>query len=419
MKAIVFSAPIPTYVLTMAAGAVSKALLVGPHACTRYLDVPDPELPSPEWVRVRTRLGGICGSDLAVVSLQASPATSPFSSFPFVIGHENVGTIDAAGSAAGEFAVGDRVVANPLLACVARGITPPCAACAAGQPSRCEHFTDGAIAPGMLIGTTRGLGGSWGERYVAHRSQLLHVPDGVRDEAAVLVEPFACSVHAVRGALPVAGERVLVVGAGSIGLLTVAALHALSPDAAITVLARHGFQGEHARRLGASQVVMSGGDVRAALAQASGARLLKTIIGPPAVVGGFDRTFVCIGGARGVDDAMNLTHAGGTVVLLGNARGLPGIDWTPLWLKELTLRGSLTYGGAAYGGAPSGAPVPATSAHGGTTRGDFEEALALIAGGGADVAPLVTHTFPLAEHARALATAMDKRARSVKVAFRF
>src|SRR5499426_2480947 len=188
MKAIVFAAPIPTYLLTLAAGALSKRLLVGPHACTRYTEVEDPALPGEDWVRVRTRLGGICGSDLAVVSLQASPATSPFSSFPFVIGHENVGTIEAVGPAVREVAVGNRVVANPLLACVARGITPPCAACAAGQPSRCEHFTDGAIAPGMLIGTTRGLGGSWGERYVAHQSQLLRVPEAVSDEAAVLVE---------------------------------------------------------------------------------------------------------------------------------------------------------------------------------------------------------------------------------------
>jgi len=414
VKAIVFDAPIPTYLLTLAAGALSRALLVGPHACTRYLDVPDPELPSPEWVRVRTRLGGICGSDLAVVSLQASPATSPFSSFPFVIGHENVGTIEAVGPAVRGFAVGERVVANPLLSCRPRGIAPPCAACAAGQPSRCAHFTDGAIAPGMLIGTTRGLGGSWGERFVAHQGQLLPVPEGVSDEAAVLVEPFACSVHAVRGALPAAGERVLVVGAGSIGLLTVAALHALAPGAAITVLARHGFQGEHARRLGAAEVVMSGGDVREGLAKASGARLLPTLIGPKAVVGGFDRTFVCIGGARGVDDALNLTRAGGTVVLLGNARGLDGIDWTPLWLKELTLRGSLT-----YGGAPGGVPADGGAAHGGAGRGDFAEALALLAGGRADLGPLVTHTFPLADHARALATAMDKRARSVKVAFRF
>jgi threonine dehydrogenase-like Zn-dependent dehydrogenase len=408
MKAIVFAAPIPTYLLTLVAGAISRRLLVGPHACTRYTDVAEPALPGEDWVRVRTRLGGICGSDLAVVSLKASPATSPFSSFPFVIGHENVGTIEASGSAVRDFAVGDRVVANPLLDCGPRGITPACGPCQAGHPSRCEHFTDGALPPGMLIGTTRGLGGSWGERFVAPASRLVRVPEGVPDEAAVLVEPFACSIHAVRVSRPAAGERALVIGAGSIGLLTVAALHALAPGVEITVLARHGFQRDHALRLGSARVVMGGDDPRAALAEAVGARLLKTIIGPPAVVGGFDRTYVCIAGRRGVDDALNLTRAGGEVVLLGNARGLDGLDWTPLWLKELTLRGSLT-----YGGAPGGA------AHGGAERGDFEEAMALIASGRAAIAPLVTHTFPLADHAKALATAMDKRARSVKVAFKF
>jgi threonine dehydrogenase-like Zn-dependent dehydrogenase len=403
VKAIAFAAPIPTYLATLAAGVISPRLRVGPHACTRYGEVDEPRLPDEHWVRVRTRLGGICGSDLAVVALRASPATSPFSSFPFVLGHENVGTLEEVGAAVRGFARGERVVVNPLLACGPRAIDPPCAACRAGQPSRCEHFTDGALPPGMLIGTTRGLGGSWGERFVAHQSQLLRVPEAVSDEAAVLVEPFACSVHAVRSSPPAAGERVLVVGAGTIGLLTVAALRTLVPEAAITVLARHDFQRDHALRLGAAQVVMGRGDRIAALAEAGRARLLPTLIGPPATVGGFDRSLVCVGGRAGVDDALRFTRAGGTVVLLGNVRSLDGLDWTPVWLKELTLRGSLTYG-----------------FHAGGDRGAFEEALDLIASGRAPVAPLVTHTFPLAEHARALATATDKgQSRSVKVAFRF
>jgi len=425
MKAIVFSAPIPTYVLTMAAGALSKRLLVGPHACTRYGDVDEPALPGSEWVRIRTRLGGICGSDLAVVGLHASPATSPFSSFPFVLGHENVGTIEAVGSAVRDFSAGDRVVANPLLNCGPRGIDPACPACRAGHPSRCEHFTDGAVPPGMLIGTARGLGGSWGERFVAHGRRLVRVPDRVADEAAVLVEPLACSVHAVRGSAPAPGERVLVVGAGSIGLLTIAALRALAPGVTVTVLARHGVQRDHALRLGAERVVMDR-EPRRALAEAAGARLLSTIIGPPAVVGGFDRAYVCVGGRRGAEEALHLTRAGGELVLLGNARHLDGLDWTPLWLKEITMRGSLTYGDArsrgvgagVAGGSAQGASGPGDG-HGEAGADDFAAAMEVIADGSADVAPLVTHTYALAEHARALATAMDKRSGSIKVAFRF
>jgi threonine dehydrogenase-like Zn-dependent dehydrogenase len=252
MKAISFAAPIPTYLATQVAGRVSDDWLVGAHACTRYGEVATPDLPNGHWVRLRTRLGGICGSDLAIVGLEASPSTSPFSSFPFVIGHENVGTIEACGPSVRNFGVGDRVTVNPLLCCEPRAVSPPCSACAAGHHSRCAHFTDGALPPGMFIGTTQSLGGSWGEQFVAHESQLVRVHDTVTDAGAVMTEPFACCVHAVLGAAPQRGQRALVIGAGTMGLLMVAALKALTPDSPVTVLARHPFQARHATHLGAT-----------------------------------------------------------------------------------------------------------------------------------------------------------------------
>ena len=405
MKAVRFAAPIPTYLATLAAGKLSRRFYTGALACTRYTDLEQPALPSERWVRIRTRLGGICGSDLNVISLGASPSTSPFSSFPFVLGHENVGDVVAIGSGVTKVSVGARVTANPLLCCEPRGIAARCGACECGHHSRCAHFTDGDIAPGMLIGTTRGLGGSWGEEFVAHEDQLVRLPEQVSDEAAVLIEPFACSVHAVRANLPDAGERVLVIGAGSIGLLTIAAIRALAPDAHITALARHDVQRAHAIRLGAANVVPARGDYTKALADAGGTRLLKPIIGKPVGVGGFDRTFVCIGGARGMDDAMRVTRAGGTIVLLGNSSTMNGLDWTPLWLKELTVRGSLCYGSPVHASAGQGA---------------FAEAASLIASGAAPIAQLLTHTFALADYQRALETASNKMGgQSIKVAFRF
>jgi threonine dehydrogenase-like Zn-dependent dehydrogenase len=197
VKAISFAAPIPTYLTTLAAGRLSRRFYVGPHACTTVGEASEPTLPGDRWVRIRTRLGGICGSDLNVITLKASPTTSPFSSFPFVLGHENVGDVIEVGRTVQRAGLGDRVVANPLRWCEPRGVQPPCAACAAGNHSRCAHFTDGALPPGMLIGTTRGTGGSWGEQFVAHESRVLRVPDTMSDEEAVLIEPFACSVHAV------------------------------------------------------------------------------------------------------------------------------------------------------------------------------------------------------------------------------
>jgi L-iditol 2-dehydrogenase len=405
MKAIAFAAPIPTYLTTFLAGKLNDALYVGPHACTRLVDVHDPPLPTENWVRIRTRMGGICGSDLNIITLKASPSTSPFSSFPFVIGHENVGDIVETGRAVRGVRVGDRVVVNPLLCCEPRGIASPCDACATGHHSRCAHFTDGPIAPGMLVGTTRGLGGSWGEMFVAHETQLVRVPDSVADEEAVLVEPLACSVHAVRSALPEPRERVLVIGAGSIGLLNLATLKALAPACHVSVLARYPFQADHATRLGADRIVLGRGNYLAELAEAGEARLLKPIIGKPVGVGGFDRTFICIGGARATDDAMRITRAGGTLVLLGNSAKMDGIDWTPLWLKELTLRGSLCYG---------------EHRHLSPARDAFREAADLTASRAVSLKALVTHLYPLADYRTALATAMDRQGSgSIKVAFKF
>jgi threonine dehydrogenase-like Zn-dependent dehydrogenase len=398
VKAISFAAPIPTYLATLAAGAISPSLQVGRFACTRYGEVERPSLPSDEWVRVKVRLGGICGSDLAIVSLGTSPSASPFSSFPFVLGHENVGVVAEVGAAVREFAEGDRVTVNPLLCCEPRGHTPSCHACASGEHSRCAHFTDGAIPAGVMIGTTRSLGGSWGEEFVAHSSQVVRVPETMSDEEAVLVEPFACCVHAVRGAGITASERVLVIGAGSMGLLMTAALRSVA-GARVAVLARHPFQAALAGEIGADEAVLSRGDYHDAVARVTGTRLHKPIIGRRVGSGGVAASFVCVDGPRAVEDAMRFTRQGGTVTLLGNVSTLRGLDWTPLWFKELTLRGTLAYGD-----------------HAGTGTNAFVEAARLIAERRVNVGGLVTHAFALQDYRRALQVARSKGTeKSVKV----
>ena len=403
MKAVVFDGAIPRYLATRAAGVVSRRLLTGAARCTQLRDLPPPDLPNQSWVRVATRLGGICGSDLNLVSLHVSPSASPFSSFPFVIGHENVGRVADVGSAVTRAARGERVVVNPLLACRVRGVEPPCRHCADDHPSRCEHFTDGAVAPGMLLGTTRGVGGSWGEQFVAHESQVHTVPEHVSDRAAVLVEPLACVVSPVLEHGLDAGARVLVIGAGSMGLLAVAALRALA-RADTTILAKHRFQAEHAERLGATRVVMvRDGDYFAELARITGGRLMQPILGPRIHVGGFDTTFVCVGTDAAVGDALRFTRAGGTIVLLGNVGRLARVDWTPLWQKELRIVGSLCYHGHH---------------HGGVRRDSFATALELVSGNlGSELEPLVTHVLPVERFAEALATAQGRAGRhAVKVA---
>lgn len=406
MKAVVFDGAIPRYLATRAAGTVSQRLLIGRGRCSVLRDIPPPSLPNGRWVRVATRLGGICGSDLNLVSLRVSPSASPLSSFPFVIGHENVGTVVEVGADVTSVARADRVVVNPLLACRARGVTPPCRHCGDGHPSRCEHFTDGEVAAGMLLGTTRGLGGSWGEEFVAHESQVLRLPPTVDDRAAVLTEPLACVVSPILEHGVGDDARVLVIGAGSLGLLAVAALKSLT-GANVTLLAKHRFQAEHAERFGVDRVVMTKeGDYFAQLSQVSNGRLLTPILGPRIHVGGFDLTFVCVGTNVAVDDALRFTRAGGTIVLLGNVARLRRVDWTPLWQKELRVAGSLCYN----------APL-----HGGVRTDAFETALSLVSSGPDNqLAGLVTHVVPIDAFADALAIARGRSGRgAVKVVFSF
>jgi L-iditol 2-dehydrogenase len=407
VKAVAFDAAIPRYIATRCAGGLGRGMLVGAGRCTRLTDVAEPALPGDRWLRVQTLLGGVCGSDLNLVALGASPATSPFSSFPFVVGHENVGVVSEIGAAVTRVRPGERVVVDPLLPCAVRGLTPPCKGCAEGRPSRCEHFADGAIPPGMLLGTTRGLGGSWGPAYVAHEDQIYHVPESVSDRAAVLLEPFCCLLSPVMAHPPEPGTKVLVIGAGSIGLLAVAALTAVAPGASLTVLAWSSFQAEHAERLGAAQIVRSRRSESAfaeTLARSTGGQLRRPILGPKVMTGGFDMTVVCAGNEEAVDTALRFTREGGVVLMVANVVRLRSIDWTPLWLKQLTVRGTLCSDRHLVDG---------------DRRSTFEIGMGMLQRGlDAKLEPLVTQTFPLSRYREALRVAFGKSGQPyVKVVF--
>ena len=123
-----------------------------------------PSCPGPEWHRVHPLLAGICGSDLSTVDGRSSRYFEDVVSFPFVPGHEVVGTLDDTDA---------RVVIEPVLGCVARGIVPPCAACAEGRTGGCERVAFGHLAPGLQIGFCTDTGGGWSTGgLVAHEAQL-------------------------------------------------------------------------------------------------------------------------------------------------------------------------------------------------------------------------------------------------------
>ncbi|MGH2348240.1 MAG: zinc-dependent alcohol dehydrogenase [bacterium] len=406
MKALVFNPTIPRFLATKVLSTISQDALWGPWAPLQYRDLPDPPLPGNDWVRVRTILGGVCGSDLHAIHLDASPSTSALTSFPFVLGHENVGTVAEVGPAVRDLTPGLRVTVEPTLPCAARGIDPPCANCAAGNYNICLRYTEGHISPGLSIGYCRDTGGSWGGSFVAHRSQVLPVPDAVPDESALMVEPLAVAVHPFLR-LPLRPQQtVLVIGGGVIGQSVVAVLRAMNAPVRVIMLAKYPFQEEMARRLGADDTVrLRRGDGHYdALAELLGATLRRPMIGKRVPVGGgADFTVECVGSGRSIDDTLRWTRSGGAVILLGLAAMPRGVDWTPIWLNELRVLGSYIYAMESWEGR--------------RVR-TMDLVLDWIARGRLNPAPLVTHRFPLNDYAGALKTAMGKaHSQAFKVAF--
>lgn len=372
MKALLFERKPARYAAAAVAGrlAPGRGARLGP---LRLADVDVPALPDPSWVRVRPRLAGICGSDLATIDGHSSRYFEPIVSFPFVPGHEVVGDLDD----------GRRVVLVPILTCAVRGIDPPCAQCAAGAPNRCERTAFGHLEPGLQTGFCESTGGGWSTLLVAHATQLLDVPAELTDEQAVLIEPTACAVHAAR---QLGDGDVAVIGSGTLGLLTVAAIGALRPGTPIVAAAKHPHQKRLARELGA-EVVCEPGELARHLRSRTGSWVVDDRL-----TGGVGQVVDCVGSGASLQQALDVVGPGGTV----HAVGMPGVttlDLTGLWHREIALRGCYAY-----------------------TPEDFVSATALVAD--LDLGRLVTATYPLRRYEDAIAHAAKAGARgAVKIAF--
>jgi len=328
---------VPRYLTARAIGGRAPGLLSGPLAPLRLVNAKDPELPGPGWARVRPLLSGICGSDLATVSGRSSFYFSPLVSMPFVPGHEVVGELidEVEGLPAGT-----RVVLEPVLKCEARGLEP-CANCAAGLTGRCDRVTTGHLAAGLQTGYCKGTGGGWSRMFLAHRSQLHVVPEELSDRRAVLIEPLACAVHGALRANVQPNAEVLVIGAGTVGILTLIALKELTRAGRITVVAKHGKQRGWAGSFGATEVVPPA-EATNAVRRATRSMKLKPEMGSSFLMGGVDVAIDCVGSRSSLDLALRTTRAGGRIVLSGIPVQAP--DLTPLWFRELELVGAYTGG---------------------------------------------------------------------------
>ncbi|MDP6964442.1 MAG: zinc-binding dehydrogenase [Acidimicrobiales bacterium] len=337
MKALRFKRNIPRY----AAAKIAGNIMPGSGASFGPIDLiqeESPEIPGKDWVKVRPRLSGICGSDLATVDGKSARYFEPLVSFPFTPGHEVVGNLDD----------DTRVVLEPVLSCASRNISPPCTPCGEGNIGNCENVTLGEISSGIQTGSCHDTGGGWATEFYAHPSQLHSVPDEFSDEAAVMVEPTACGVHAALAAeLPNDGV-VAILGSGTLGQVTISALRHFTNPKTIISTARYPEQKRVAAQLG-SDIVVNPEEIHRAVRRACGTKAIANVSekSPDGRVdrltGGADVVIDCVGSSKSISDALSITKPNGRIVLVGMPATVE-LELTPLWHRELQLVGAYTYG---------------------------------------------------------------------------
>ncbi len=291
-----------------------KALVYHGPRSLKVEDRPDVPL-GPKDVRLAVKACGICGSELHAV-LEAQERRRP----GIVMGHEFAGEVIEVGSQVTACRVGDRIAVQPLTHCGA------CDLCRCGRPNACPNRT--------LYGMTWGMPGGYAERAVVAEDRCFPIAEGVPFAVAILGEPLAVALHAL-GRGPAAPARsVAVIGAGTVGLLTLVALSTLKPER-VFATDKVAWKLDLAKALGATPLLAGRDDVRATVREATNGK-------------GVDWAIEAVGFEETVALALDLTRPAGHLTLIGNAEAHIGISLHAIVQGERTLMGSYGYTDADF-----------------------------------------------------------------------
>lgn len=321
-----------------------KAIVWHGRRDVRYEEVPDPGRPGPGEVSVRVAFAGICGTDLEeytdgplfVPVVAPHPLTGRKA--PLILGHEFSGVIEALGDGVERFRVGDHVAADTLMYC------GECEECRHGRFNLCPNLAAlGQMADGGLA-----------ERVVAPAYAFVKLPSGVPLDHAALAEPLAVAVRGVRRAQLSPGDRVLIMGAGTIGLMALA----VARDAGVGTV-----------------TVVEPRASRAALARALRADdVRESWAGLPGGVR-FDRALECTGKPQAQVAALRLLRPQGRLVLIGIPTAATMFDTMDIVNTEREVVGSLSH----------------------LAEEDFRQAVDMLSAKRVDVAPFISRRYPLSQ----------------------
>jgi threonine dehydrogenase-like Zn-dependent dehydrogenase len=393
MKTIYFEVSIAKIFLTKLLAKPFPNVYYSSVSPMQYKEIPDRDLPGRNWVRVKNRQAGICGADMSLFFVKADPRIT-IAALPGVprafMGHELVGTVIETGAGVADLAVGDRVVLQRYLPCCSiKEIDPPCAPCREGNYTLCENFSEGEMP--------ENLGAGFGDHFVAHRSQLVKIPDSLSDDTAVMIEPTSVSLHAVMKRPPQKGEHLLVLGAGVIGLNVIRFARLLQPDCSIHVIEKVTFKQDLAKRMGAD--VILDGDPYESVAKLTGARLYRGPLGNSVLMGGFDLIYDCVGHSSTLHDSLRWLRSRGDYVMIGNQLAPVRFDQTPIWNQEINVTGVNAHGCETYQGEKISS---------------FDLTIRMITQGIVNLDGFITHRFPLKDYREAFRRIHNGREKIIK-----
>ncbi|WP_037356339.1 zinc-dependent alcohol dehydrogenase family protein [Amycolatopsis orientalis] len=314
-----------------------RAAIVDRPGEIRVGEVPDPK-PGERQVVVKVGACGICGTDLHIADGHFPPTP-----YPIVPGHEFSGEIVELGAdVPAEWKVGDRVAVDPSIYC------GYCTPCRSGHGNLCANWN--------ATGDT--VNGAFAEYVAVPADTCYQMPDSMTWEQGALVEPVSCAVHGVRRIGVEAGERFLVVGAGTMGLIMQQLL--IRAGAHVTMVDRNAARLPRATDLGAAAVA-------ADVSELDDER--------------FDAAVDCTGAAPAIEAAFNALHRGGRLLVFGVAPAEARVALSPfrIYNDEITIVGSMA------------------------VLNSYGNALDLVANGYLDTEALITDTLPLEQYPEALA----------------
>jgi L-gulonate 5-dehydrogenase len=278
-----------------------------------FEEVPTPD-PEPEQVQIRVHWASICGTDLHIYLGEFKNRVK----YPRILGHEFAGVIESVGTAVQNFKPGDRVTVDPIIWC------NQCPACLNGQNNVCNNL--------KLLGIE--YDGGFADYAVAGADKVFKIPDSVSMRDAALIELYSLGVHSARKAMVEPADRVVIIGAGRLGL---AVLEVIKQTAAAWVCAVDVFDNrlDIAQKMGADLTINSNSEdpVEKILSQTNGL--------------GVDRVIECVGtymeieGREGpVQQAVKMSRNGGRIVVMGLGTQLTPVFWKECVFKELQIVGS-------------------------------------------------------------------------------